>query len=149
MPNTVRARLCWTIAVALIGTLAPASWVSAQTTAADPLPLLTTIQAIRSLTQDEGAKGYPVRVRGIVTHVDENADVTLIIHDGALGQFVAQPKDPAVRGTVARTAGAATRSKSKADRARRLCAEPAAGDRPAIGPQRAALAEADRALRRC
>jgi signal transduction histidine kinase len=94
----VRDRLCWTIAPALIGTLAHGSWVYGQTPAADPLPLLTTIEAIRSLTQDEGAKGYPVRVRGIVTHIDETADVTLMIHDGALGQFVAPPERPSTVG---------------------------------------------------
>src|SRR5688500_20211578 len=53
-----------------------------------PLPTLTTISAIRALSQDEGARGYPVRVRGTVTHVDEKADVTVFIHDGRLGQFV-------------------------------------------------------------
>jgi signal transduction histidine kinase len=63
-----------------------------QTTA---LPTLTTIGAIRTLSQDESARGYPVRVRGIVTHIDELADVSLIIHDGKLGQFVVPPSDPA------------------------------------------------------
>ncbi len=92
---TVRARLGWTIAPALIGILAQGSSADAQTPAPAPLPLLTTIEAIRSLSQDEGAKGYPVRVRGTVTHIDETADVTLIIHDGALGQFVEPPRDPA------------------------------------------------------
>lgn len=62
-----------------------------QTTA---LPTLTTIGAIRALSQDEGARGYPVRVRGIVTHIDELADVSLIIHDGKLGQFVVPPTEP-------------------------------------------------------
>jgi hypothetical protein len=55
------------------------------------LPTLTTIGAIRALSQDEGARGYPVRVRGIVTHVDEGADVSVIIHDGRVGQFVVAP----------------------------------------------------------
>jgi signal transduction histidine kinase len=64
-----------------------------QTTA---LPALTTIGAIRALSQDEGARGYPVRVRGIVTHIDELADVTLIIHDGTLGQFVVPPTELAL-----------------------------------------------------
>jgi signal transduction histidine kinase len=55
------------------------------------LPTLTTISAIRALSQDEGARGYPVKVRGTVTHVDEAADVTVFIHDGRLGQFVNPP----------------------------------------------------------
>ena len=61
-----------------------------------PLPTLTTISAIRALSQDEGARGYPVRVRGTVTHVDEDADVIVFIHDGRLGQFV----DPPPAGTT-------------------------------------------------
>ena len=63
--------------------------------AASGLPTLTTIGAIRALSQDEGARGYQVRVRGIVTHIDEQADVSLIVHDGRLGQFFMPPKDPA------------------------------------------------------
>ena len=59
------------------------------------LPTLTTIGAIRVLSQDEGARGYPVRVRGTVTHIDEKADVSLIVHDGQLGQFFMPPTDPA------------------------------------------------------
>jgi hypothetical protein len=59
-----------------------------QAPAAPRLPVLVTVKAIRSLSQDEGARGYPVRVRAIVTHVDELNHGTLIIHDGELGQFV-------------------------------------------------------------
>ena len=61
------------------------------------LPTLTTIGAIRALSQDEGARGYPVRVRGIVTHIDEQADVSLIVHDGQLGQFFMPPTDPGAK----------------------------------------------------
>lgn len=64
----------------------------AQAPAAEaPLPLLTSIMAIRALSQDDAARGYPVRVRATVTHVDELTHGTLIIHDGALGQFVVNP----------------------------------------------------------
>ena len=80
-----------------------ASWIVCPAAVAQPrdaqrLPVLTAIKAIRDLSQDQGAQGYPVRVRGIVTHFDENADVTLIIHDGQLGQFVVPPPDPATAG---------------------------------------------------
>jgi signal transduction histidine kinase len=72
--------------------------VSAAAFAADqptvPLPLLTRIADIRALSQDAGAKGYPVRIRGTVTHFDEIQHMTLIVHDGDLGQFVADPKNP-------------------------------------------------------
>jgi len=60
---------------------------------AAPLPLLTEIRAIRSLSLDEGARGYPVRIRGIVTHFDEMLANGLIVYDGSFGQFV-EPPDP-------------------------------------------------------
>jgi len=72
------------------------------------LPTLTTIGAIRALSQDEGARGYPVRVTGTVTHVDEQADVSVIIHDGRLGQWLVPPTNP--------TATAAWRELRRGDR---------------------------------
>lgn len=61
------------------------------------LPVLTEIEAVRALSQDGGALGYPVVLRGTVTHFDEVSKNSLIIHDGRLGQFVV---DPADRSTV-------------------------------------------------
>jgi signal transduction histidine kinase len=78
-------------ALALIGGLATGPWCYAQAPAGPRLPVLTTIKDIRALSQDEGARGYPVRVRGIVTHIDEQADVSLIVHDGKFGQFIMPP----------------------------------------------------------
>ena len=74
---------------------APAALAQPAASASSPLRVITSIEAIRALSQDEGAKGYPVRVRAIVTHFDENADVGLMIHDGSLGQFVVPPANPA------------------------------------------------------
>ena len=59
------------------------------------LAQLTTIKAVRSISQGEAAKGYRVRLRGIVTHFDEQADTGLIIHDGRFGQYVLPPADMA------------------------------------------------------
>jgi hypothetical protein len=59
------------------------------------LPLLTRIEDIRALSPDEGQRGYPIRIRATVTHFDENLVTTLIVHDGAFGQFV-QPPDKGV-----------------------------------------------------
>ncbi len=56
-----------------------------------PLPQLTEIRAIRALSQDDGARGYPVRIRGIVTHFDETLANGLIVYDGRFGQFVEPP----------------------------------------------------------
>jgi len=67
---------------------------AAQSERPDTLPLLTTIQSIRALSQDEAARGYPVRVRAMVTHFDELAHGGLILHDGQFGQYVNTPAHP-------------------------------------------------------
>jgi signal transduction histidine kinase len=69
--------------------------VAAQERPADALPLLTRIQDIRTLSQDDGKRGYPVRIRATVTHFDEVLKDTLIVHDGSFGQFI-QPPQPKV-----------------------------------------------------
>jgi signal transduction histidine kinase len=43
------------------------------------------------LSQDEGARGYPVRVVATVTHYDEALSTQLVVHDGEFGQWVALP----------------------------------------------------------
>jgi signal transduction histidine kinase len=78
-----------------------AGWLTPLPAAAQPpseprVRVLSTVTAIRELSQDEAARGYPVHVRATVTHVDEAAHGTLIIHDGNLGQFVFPPAAPAV-----------------------------------------------------
>ncbi len=65
------------------------------------LPVLTRIEDIRALSQDGGALGYPVRIRGTVTHFDEWQRTTLVLHDGAFGQFVLNPVDSAKAGAWA------------------------------------------------
>lgn len=67
--------------------------VSAQDGTAPSLPVLTRIADIRALSQADGERGYPVRIRATVTHFDENLVTTLIVHDGAFGQFVQPPAD--------------------------------------------------------
>lgn len=57
-----------------------------------PSEPLTKIKAIRALTQDEGAQGYRVRIRGIVTHFDESGHTLLFLHDGESGQYVDPPQ---------------------------------------------------------
>lgn len=88
----VRNRPCRIVAAALLLGLVPCP-SSAQVSPATPLPLITTIEGIRALSQDEGARGLPVRVRGIVTHFDERAATGLIVHDGRFGQYVLNPPD--------------------------------------------------------
>ena len=85
-------------ALALFVVCTAVSRAFAQTPASPSLPVLTNLKDIRALTQDEGARGYPVRIRGIVTHIDERDDHSLIVHDGKIGQFVMPPQNPATAG---------------------------------------------------
>jgi signal transduction histidine kinase len=85
--------LC-SLPVTFVAALALAVSGVAQAADDEPLPLLTTIKQIRELTQDEGARGYRVRVRGTISHFDEVAKVSLIVHDGEFGQFVMPPASP-------------------------------------------------------
>jgi signal transduction histidine kinase len=71
--------------------LRAAAQAAQEAAAATSLPLLTTIKAIRALSQDEGARGYPVRVAAIVTHYDEALSNQLVVHDGEFGQWVVLP----------------------------------------------------------
>jgi len=67
---------------------------SPQDRASQALPLLTKIKAIRALSQDDGARGYPVRIRAVVTHFDRKRATDLMVHDGEWGQFVTPPTGP-------------------------------------------------------
>jgi len=87
-----------TTALVLIAVGSPAAWGYAQDSSPSSLPVLTTIKDIRALSSDEGALGYPVRIRAVATHVDERDDHSLILHDGWLGQFVVPPLNPATAG---------------------------------------------------
>jgi signal transduction histidine kinase len=97
----VRDRHLRIAVLALVCGLAAEARGYSQTPPNPALPLLTTIKAIRALSQDAGARGYPVRIRGTVTHFDEVQHSTLFVHDGAFGQFVAPPTDPAQVGVWA------------------------------------------------
>ena len=92
----MRGRASLPSLVLALATAVVATPVAANAQPAAPrLPTLTTIGSIRALSQDEGARAYQVRVRGVVTHIDEQAHVSLIVHDGRLGQFFMPPRDPA------------------------------------------------------
>jgi len=87
-PITRRVTLAFVVG---LGLPAPAA---AQSAANPALPLLTHIRAIRTLAQDDGARGYPVRIRATVTHFDESQSTGLLVHDGQYGQFVMPPVRP-------------------------------------------------------
>ena len=91
----MRDRSVRTSTLSLLGSLVIAAAAAAQQATPEPLPVLTTIKAVRALSQDEGGKGYPVRVRATVTHYDERGRSGLMIHDGHFGQFIVAPPNAA------------------------------------------------------
>ena len=56
--------------VLLILILAPATWAWSQGQGSSHLPTLTTAEKIRELTADQANRGYPVRLRAVVTYID-------------------------------------------------------------------------------
>jgi signal transduction histidine kinase len=50
--------------------------------------LLTHIRDVRALSPEQAARGYPVRLQGTVTYLDEDWPSGLVVHDGTAGQFV-------------------------------------------------------------
>src|SRR6476619_7002484 len=90
----VRHPLPRMLAFVLLAAVGLPTWCEAQAAGPGSLPTLTTIKSIRALSQDEAARGYPVRVRAIVSHFDEQWDTGLILHDGEFGQYVNTPTHP-------------------------------------------------------
>jgi signal transduction histidine kinase len=91
-PAGCTQRYGWTFLVTTDGRVTfVGSTGSPEDRAGQALPLLTKIKAIRALSQDDGARGYPVRIRAVVTHFDEKRTTDLMVHDGEWGQFVVPP----------------------------------------------------------
>lgn len=59
-------------------------------TLASSLPTLTTAQQVRLLPPDEANRGYPVRLRAVVTYCDP-ANADFFIQDGTAGIYVDDP----------------------------------------------------------
>jgi diguanylate cyclase (GGDEF)-like protein len=61
------------------------------------LPLLTTAREAHGLTQEQGARGYPVRLHAVVTYYDadiDNRHGALFVQDATAGIFVWVPSRP-------------------------------------------------------
>jgi hypothetical protein len=69
------------------------SFPAAEGAAVANKPVLTNAQQIRLLTRDEAGRGYPVRLRAVVTYF-EPAWNTLFVQDATGGLFVFPPEIP-------------------------------------------------------
>ncbi len=52
-----------------------------------PLPALMTAEAVKRLTRPQAQAGYPVRIRGVVTHM-LRGDTSMVIQDATCGIYV-------------------------------------------------------------
>lgn len=69
--------------------LAMAAWRELGDSSGDQysLPLLTSIEQVHGLSPDEAARGYPVKIRGVVTTAWPNSDHA-VVQDGTRGIFI-------------------------------------------------------------
>jgi|CZKL01.1.fsa_nt_gi diguanylate cyclase (GGDEF)-like protein len=66
-------------------------------TAERPLRTLTTAHEAHDISLEEAARGYPVRIHGVVTYYDTNLDprhAALFVHDSTGSIFIALPSRP-------------------------------------------------------
>jgi len=66
-------------------------------TADRPLRTLTTAHEAHDLSLEEAARGYPVRIRGVVTYYDPDIDprhAALFVHDSTGSIFIGLPSRP-------------------------------------------------------
>src|SRR5580704_11499989 len=73
-----RSRIVPSCAAALMAlTLLPLSVTGQAASAGTSLPVLTQISQIRKLTTQEAARGYPVRIRAVVTYYSRTGPTSL------------------------------------------------------------------------
>ncbi|MGO9269397.1 MAG: ATP-binding protein [Terriglobia bacterium] len=77
----------WTAAVLLTLMLAAARAAWSQGTGPSYLPTLTTAEQVRELTVDQANRGYPVRVRAVVTYTDP-AGGDFFVQDATAGIYI-------------------------------------------------------------
>ena len=77
----------WTAAVLLTLMLAAARAAWSQGTGPSHLPTLTTAEQVRELTADQANRGYPVRLRAVVTYID-SAVGDFFVQDATAGIYV-------------------------------------------------------------
>jgi len=75
--------------------LGPSRSILSRPSAPALMPVLTEAAQVHALTVEEAQRGYPVRLRAVVTYYDR-ADQALFVHDESAGLFVrmrGQPPD--------------------------------------------------------
>src|ERR1039458_9099622 len=79
------------VATLLVSALSAAAAYGQPAKAGTALPVLTQVSQIRQLTRQQAARGYPVRIRAVVTYSD-TARGDLLVQDSAAGIWVNAPQ---------------------------------------------------------
>src|ERR1022692_4950504 len=78
------------VATLLVSALSAAAAYGQPAKAGTALPVLTQVSQIRQLTRQQAARGYPVRIRAVVTYSDP-AHGDLFVQDSTAGIWVNVP----------------------------------------------------------
>jgi signal transduction histidine kinase/CheY-like chemotaxis protein len=81
------------------------SVVTADTSAGRPLPVLKTLKAVRDLPPEEARKGYPIRLRAVVTTRGTASATNGFIQDSTAGLYIAQSGPPLQAGDLVDVVG--------------------------------------------
>src|ERR1017187_235564 len=91
------ARVGWLRAAVILVLAGVTARAQPATANAAPLPLLTTARKAHDMTSEEGARGYPVLLRAVVTYYDPHIDPrhgALFVLEETGGIFVSVPRQP-------------------------------------------------------
>src|ERR1700733_2720818 len=80
-PSVLQAALLGGLLFSMAGRAAPDP-------AAASLPLLPSVRQVREISPAQAAQGYPVRLHGVVTFCNANADVGLFLQDTTAGIYI-------------------------------------------------------------
>ena len=100
--NSPRSR-AWIGRIAAL--LAASCGIALHSQPSPSLPVLTTIQQIRSLTHDEANRGFPVRLKAVVTYDDPTQDLFIQDHTGGIWVNCPLGSSPVAPGTLVEMEG--------------------------------------------
>lgn len=61
--------------------------------ATNRLPVLNTVESIQGLTREQAERGYPVKIRGVITCADSRLYNGLVLQDATRGVYVTYPAE--------------------------------------------------------
>lgn len=80
-PAALRAAFLGGVLFSVSGRVAPGAGVS-------PEPGLSSVRQVRDVPPEQAARGYPVRLRGVVTFCDAQTDLGMFLQDATAGIYI-------------------------------------------------------------